>query len=94
MENTTHEQKTCAVLLRQTRRMVGCAVRRRLTMTQETVELKAKKVHVVIRMKPIKFEDEYATFPSNDTILEALANCILRGEFNDKFDIVISPVEG
>jgi len=62
-------------------------------MRQETVELEAVKVHVEIRMKTIVLEDEYVTSPTKDRILEALAHCILRGEFDDKFEIVVSAVE-
>jgi len=62
-------------------------------MTQETVELEFYKVRVEIRMKTIILEDEYVTFPDKDRILEAFAQCILRGEFDDKFEIVVSAVE-
>jgi len=44
-------------------------------------------------MEPIILEDEYVIFPDKDRILEALAHCILRGEFDDKFEILVSAVE-
>ena len=53
-------------------------------------EKKFVKCRVRISMKPIEFKDTYFKIPTKTQILDNLADCILRGELDEQFEIVTS----
>jgi len=56
----------------------------------EVLEKKFVKCRVRITMKPIEFKDTYFKVPTKTQILDNLADCILRGELDEQFEIIIS----